>query len=40
MGSLIPIPSRHVLTISEINEIENAITAYNITLKSIALSKI
>ena len=39
MGSLIPIPSRHVLTISEINEIENAITDYNITLKSIALSK-
>jgi hypothetical protein len=39
MGSLIPIPNRHVLTLSEINIIENAINNYNIILKNIANSK-
>jgi hypothetical protein len=38
-GSLIPIPDRYSLTLSEINAIETAITNYNTILKNIASSK-
>lgn len=38
-GSLIPIPDRYSLTISEINAIETAITNYNTILRNIASSK-
>ena len=38
-GSLIPIPDRYSLTLSEINDIENAINNYNTILKNIANSK-
>lgn len=38
-GSLIPIPNRYVLTLSEINTIEAAINNYNAILKNIANSK-
>ena len=39
MGSLVPIPNRKVLTLSEIESIETAINNYNTTLRSIANSK-
>lgn len=39
MGSLIPIPDKYVLTLSEIATIENAITSYNTILKNLANSK-
>jgi hypothetical protein len=39
MGSLVVIPDRYVLTLSEIDAIENAITSYNAILKNIADSK-
>jgi hypothetical protein len=39
MGSLIPIPNRHVLTLDEINTIETAIYNYNTILKNIANAK-
>lgn len=38
-GSLFPIPDRYSLTLSEINDIENAINNYNTILKNIANSK-
>lgn len=38
-GSLIPIPDRYSLTLSEINAIETAITNYNTILRNIASSK-
>lgn len=38
-GSLIPIPDRYSLTLSEIEKIENAIDSYNIILKNIANAK-
>jgi hypothetical protein len=38
-GSLVPIPNRYVLTISEIELIENAISNYNSILKNYATSK-
>lgn len=38
-GSLIPLPNRYVLTLSEISAIENAINNYNIILKNIASVK-
>lgn len=38
-GSLIPIPDRYSLTLSEINTIENAINNYNVILKNIANSR-
>ncbi len=38
-GSLIPIPDRYSLTLSEINAIETAITNYNNILRNIASSK-
>lgn len=38
-GSLIPIPDRYSLTLSEIDVIENAINDYNIILKNIATTK-
>ena len=38
-GSLVPIPNRYILTLSEIATIENAISNYNITLRNIANSK-
>ena len=38
-GSLIPIPDRYSLTLSEISTIENAINNYNIILKNIANSR-
>jgi hypothetical protein len=38
-GSLIPIPDRYSLTLSEINAIETAIANYNTILKNIASSK-
>lgn len=39
MGSLIPIPDKYVLTLSEINAIENAIVNFNLILKNKAQSK-
>ncbi len=38
-GSLIPIPDRYSLTLSEINAIETAITNYNTILRTIAYNK-
>jgi lysophospholipase L1-like esterase len=38
-GSLVPIPNRFILTLSEIASIENAITNYNAILKNIATAK-
>jgi hypothetical protein len=38
-GSLIPIPDRYSLTLSEIDAIENAINNYNTILKNIANTK-
>ena len=38
-GSLIPLPNRYVLTLPEINTIENTIDSYNIILKNLAASK-
>lgn len=38
-GSLIPLPNRYVLTLSEISSIENAINNYNVILKNIASAK-
>ena len=38
-GSLVPLPNRFVLTLSEINAIETAITNYNTILRNIASSK-
>lgn len=38
-GSLIPIPDKYVLTISEINTVETAINNYNTILKNIADAK-
>ncbi|MES2514592.1 MAG: SGNH/GDSL hydrolase family protein [Bacteroidota bacterium] len=38
-GSLIPIPDRYSLTLSEIDAIENAINNYNIILKNLATNK-
>ena len=38
-GSLIPIPDRYVLTLTEIATIENAITNYNTVIKNIATTK-
>lgn len=38
-GSLIPIPDRYVLTLSEITKIENAISGYNVILYGIAKTK-
>lgn len=38
-GSLIPLPDRYVLNLSEIDSIEDAIINYNIILKNIALAK-
>ncbi len=38
-GSLIPLPNRYVLTLPEINTIENTINSYNIILKNLAASK-
>lgn len=38
-GSLVPIPNRYVLTISEIEIIENTISSYNTILKNYAASK-
>jgi hypothetical protein len=39
MGSLIPIPDRYSLTLSEVDVIENAINSYNTILKNIANNK-
>jgi hypothetical protein len=39
MGSLVPIPNRFVLTLSEIDAIENAINNYNTVLRNLANSK-
>lgn len=39
MGSLVPIPNRYVLTLDEINTIENAINNYNLILQNIASAK-
>ncbi len=38
-GSLIPIPNRYVLTVSEINAVQNAITNYNVKLKTTSDAK-
>lgn len=38
-GSLIPIPDRYSLTLTEIDAIENTINDYNVILKNIAASK-
>ncbi|MDF2448675.1 MAG: hypothetical protein K0R26_1179 [Bacteroidota bacterium] len=38
-GSLIPIPDRYSLTLSEIDSIEDAINAYNVILKNVANSR-
>ena len=38
-GSLIPIPDRYVLTLTEIATIENAISNYNTVIKNIATTK-
>lgn len=38
-GSLVPIPNRFILTLSEIASIENAITNYNAILKNIATAE-
>ena len=39
MGSLIPIPNRYSLTLTEINQIESAIMNYNSILKNICTAK-
>ncbi len=39
MGTLRPIPNRHILTLSEIATIETAISNYNIIIKTIANNK-
>ncbi|HWY38180.1 MAG TPA: hypothetical protein VNY73_06445, partial [Bacteroidia bacterium] len=36
MGSLTPIPNKYVLTLNEITNIQNAIAAYNTTIRSVA----
>jgi hypothetical protein len=36
LGSLVPIPNKHVLTFSEIANIETAISSYNNTIQSVA----
>ncbi len=38
-GSLVPLPNRYVLTLPEIETIENAIAKYNVILKNVASAK-